>query len=53
MVSLSFWEKFIVQAAISLLSALSAAIKNPTELAAIQAAIAFLSRLLGEQVVMQ
>jgi len=47
MITLSWWEQFIVQAAVSLLSVLASKVTNPTEQAAIQAAITFLQRLLG------
>ena len=42
---LSWWEEFIVTAGISFLSTIAAKIKNPTELAALQAALAFLQKL--------
>lgn len=45
MITLSWWEQFIVGAAVSLLTLLQTKITNPTELAAIQAAIAFLQKL--------
>jgi hypothetical protein len=47
---LSLWEQFIMGAALSFLEALATQIKNTTELAALQAAIAFLQKLLGGQV---
>ena len=47
MLTLSFWEQFIVQAAVSLLTVLDSQIKNATEKAALQAAITFLQKLLG------
>ena len=50
MVQLSFWEQFIVQAAVSLLSVLASQVKNTTELAALQAGIGFLQKLLAGQV---
>jgi hypothetical protein len=50
MVQLSFWEQFIVQAGVSLLSVLASTIKNPTELAGLQAASSFLQKLLAGQV---
>ena len=45
MITLSWWGQFIVGAAVSLLTLLQTKITNPTELAAIQAAIAFLQKL--------
>jgi hypothetical protein len=50
MITLSWWEQFIVTAAISLLTLLESKIKNATELAALQAAIQFLQSLLGGSV---
>ena len=50
MFKLSIWEQFIVGAALSFLEALATQVTNQTELAAIQAAITFLQRLLGGQV---
>jgi hypothetical protein len=50
MLKLSFWEEFIIGAAISFLTMLQSKIKNPTELAALQAAIEFLQKLLGGNV---
>lgn len=47
MFTVSFWESFILQAAISLLGALESKLTNPTEVAALQAAIQFLQKLLG------
>jgi hypothetical protein len=47
MISLSWWEQFIVQAAVSLLTLLGSKMTNIAEQAAIQAAITFLQRLLG------
>jgi hypothetical protein len=46
-VSLSWWETFIVQAAVSLLTMLESKMTNPTEIAALQAAITFLQKLLS------
>jgi len=46
MIELSSWEQFIVTAAISLLTLLQSKVKNSVELAAIQAVISFLTRLL-------
>jgi hypothetical protein len=50
MINLSIWESFIIQAAVSLLTYLDSTITNATEKAAIEAAISFLSRLLGNGV---
>ena len=50
MVKLSWWEQFIVGAAVSFLSVLQGQVTNPTELAAIQAAQTFLQKLLAGQV---
>jgi hypothetical protein len=50
MIVLSWWETFVVQAVVSLLGILATKISNPTELAALQAAIAFLSKLLSNGV---
>ena len=50
MLAVSWWEQFILGAAVSFLTVLESKIKNPTELAALQAAVTFLQRLLGEQV---
>ena len=50
MIKLSWWEEFIVQAAISLLTLLASKVTNQTELAGIQAAIVFLQRLIAGQV---
>jgi hypothetical protein len=47
MITLSWWEQFIIGAAVSLLTLLQTKITNPTELAAIQAAITFLQKLLS------
>lgn len=47
MISLSWWEQFIVGAAISLLTLLQSKISNTTELNAIAAAISFLQKLLS------
>ena len=47
MLQLSWWEQFIVGAAVSLLTLLESKLTNPTEVAALQAAIAFLQKLLG------
>jgi hypothetical protein len=50
MLQLSWWEQFIVGAAVSLLTLLASKLTNATEVAALQAAIAFLQKLLGGQV---
>ena len=50
MVSLSWWEQFILGAAVSFLTVLVSKMTNATELAALQAAIAFLQQLLNGQV---
>jgi len=53
MITLSWWEEFIVGAAVSFLTVLVSKITNPVELAAAQAALDFLNRLLAGQVVYQ
>jgi hypothetical protein len=53
MLQLSWWEQFIVTAAISLLTMLQSKLKNPTELAALQAAITFLQSLLSGKVAVE
>ena len=50
MIVLSWWETFLVQAVVSLLGVLNTKITNPAELAALQAAIAFLQKLLSNGV---
>jgi len=50
MLTLSWWEQFIVGASISLLTTLESKLTNTTELAALQAAAAFLQSLLGGKV---
>jgi hypothetical protein len=50
MVKLSLWEQILISTALSFLTVLAGTIKNPTELAGIQAAITFLQKLLAEQV---
>jgi hypothetical protein len=50
MIGLSWWETFIVQAAVGLLDVLATKISDPAELAALQAAIAFLQKLLSKGV---
>jgi hypothetical protein len=47
--TLSGWESFGVTLGLSLLTFLATLVKNPTELAGIQAAIAFLQQLLNGQ----
>lgn len=44
------WEQFIIGAAIGFLTLLESKVKNPTELAALQAAVAFLQKLMGGNV---
>lgn len=46
MLKLSWWEEFIVSAAVSLLTLLESKLTNATELAALRAAISFLQQLL-------
>ena len=53
MINLSWWEQFIIGASISLLTLLASKIKNPTELAALQAALAFLQKLLTGTVTLE
>jgi hypothetical protein len=53
MLKLSFWEQFIIGAAISFLTVLQSQIKNPVELAALQAALAFLQKLLAGTVAVE
>jgi hypothetical protein len=50
MLKLSWWEQFIIGAAVSFLTVLVSKMTNATELAALQAAIAFLQQLLNGQV---
>jgi hypothetical protein len=52
MLTLSWWEQFILGAAVSFLMILEPKVKNPTELAALQAAVAFLQKLLGGELSM-
>jgi len=47
MITLSWWEQFIVTAAVSLLTMLASKVKNPLEVDAIQAAVQFLQKLLA------
>jgi hypothetical protein len=44
---LSWWEEFIIGAAISFLTVLKTKITNQTELAALEAALAFLNKLMA------
>ena len=50
LLTLSWWEQFIIGAAISFLTVLQTKITNQTEVAALQATIAFLQKLLNNQV---
>lgn len=50
MIALSWWEQFIIAAGISFLTLLTSKVTNQTELAALQAALSFLNRLLAGQV---
>jgi hypothetical protein len=50
MVKLNWWEEFVISAAVSLLLTLESRLTNPTEIAALQAAIQFLQALLGGSV---
>ena len=47
MITLSWWENFIVGAAISFLTVLQSKITNSVELAGLQAALAFLQKLMN------
>ena len=47
MLKLSWWEEFIIGAAISFLTVLSSKITNTTELAALDAALEFLQKLMA------
>jgi hypothetical protein len=53
MITLSWWEDFIVNAGISLLQMLSTKVKNEVELAGLQSAIAFLQKLAAGNVSQQ
>lgn len=46
-VTLSFWEQFIISAALSFLTVLQSQLKNPIELDALKVAIGFLQQLLA------
>ena len=46
-IKLSFWEEFIISAALSFLTALQSKLTNTVELAAIEASIEFLQDLLS------
>jgi hypothetical protein len=50
MITLSWWEQLIIGSALSFLTALQSKLTNATELAALQAAAAFLQSLLSGQV---
>lgn len=50
MLQLSWWEQFIVGAALSFLTIIASKLTNATEQAALQAAIQFLQKLLAGQV---
>ena len=50
MLKLSWWEQFIIGAAVSFLTVLIPKMTNATEVAALQGAIAFLQQLLNGQV---
>jgi hypothetical protein len=50
MLQLSWWEQFIIGAAVSFLTVIQSKVTNTTELAGIQAALAFLNKLLAGQV---
>jgi hypothetical protein len=50
MITLSFWEQFLIGSAISLLTFLESKVKNTSELAALQAAVTFLQKLLSGNV---
>jgi hypothetical protein len=52
MVTLSWWEQYLIVSAISLLTFLESKVKNAAELAALQAAVAFLQKLVGGNVSM-
>jgi hypothetical protein len=47
MIVLGWWEEALVGMAISLLTILENKLTNPVEVAALQAAVAFLQRLVG------
>lgn len=50
MLQLSWWEQFIVTAAVSLLTMLETKLTNKTEIEALQAAVGFLQSLLNNTV---
>lgn len=50
MVKLSWWEEFIIGAAVSFLTVLEGKITNPTEQAGIQSAVDFLKKLMAGNV---
>jgi hypothetical protein len=47
MLTLSWWESFLIGMVLSFLTALAPKLTNPVELAALQSAITFLQSLLG------
>lgn len=53
MITLSFWEEFLITSAISMLTVLESKLTNQTEIAALQAAVQFLQKLLGGTVAMK
>ena len=50
MIKLSWWEEFIIGAAVSFLTMLISKITNPIEQAGLQSALMFLQRLMNGQV---
>ena len=50
MITLSWWETFLMQAAISLLTMLESKITNTVELAGLKAALEFLQDLLSGKI---
>lgn len=53
MVKLSWWEEMVIGSAISFLVLLETKVKNPAELAALKAAVAFLQKLLSGNVTLE
>ena len=47
---LSFWEEMVLGMALSFLTALESKLTNPSEVAALQAAVVFVNQLLSGQV---
>jgi hypothetical protein len=47
MLKLSWWEEFVIGAAVSFLTLLENKLTNPTEKAALQAAVSFLQQLIA------